>query len=224
MSAVPRPRQPLLLPMSLLHLDAVMAIEAGAYPFPWSHGNFVDSLAAGYDARVLYDDEGAILGYFVAMAGVEEMHLLNITVAPRAWHLGHGRFMLDALEALCRERGARQLWLEVRVSNERARAIYRRRGFAEVGRRKGYYPDARGKREDACSIAGEVADVGVELGDGYAKAFHALSRENAPCRGGGFKTIAEAGPVVLADGRRQPVPLFSMPAFPGRSCRRPRRP
>ena len=120
MSAVPRPRQPLLLPMSLLHLDAVMAIEAGAYPFPWTHGNFVDSLAAGYDARVLYDDEGAILGYFVAMAGVEEMHLLNITVAPRAWHLGHGRFMLDALEALCRERGARQLWLEVRVSNERA--------------------------------------------------------------------------------------------------------
>ena len=49
MSAVPQPRQPLLLPMSLLHLDAVMAIEAGAYPFPWTHGNFVDSLAAGYD-------------------------------------------------------------------------------------------------------------------------------------------------------------------------------
>ena len=136
MSAVPQPRQPLLLPMSLLHLDAVMAIEAGAYPFPWTHGNFVDSLAAGYDARVLYDDQGAILGYFVAMAGVEEMHLLNITVAPRAWHQGHGRFMLDALEALCHERGARQLWLEVRVSNERARAIYRRRGFAEVGIRR----------------------------------------------------------------------------------------
>ncbi|MBS0435918.1 MAG: ribosomal protein S18-alanine N-acetyltransferase [Proteobacteria bacterium] len=162
MSAVPRPRQPLLLPMSLLHLDAVMAIEAGAYPFPWTHGNFVDSLAAGYDARVLYDDQGAILGYFVAMAGVEEMHLLNITVAPRAWHQGHGRFMLDALEALCRERGARQLWLEVRVSNERARAIYRRRGFAEVGRRKGYYPDAHGKREDAI-----VMSLGIEgAGDG----------------------------------------------------------
>ncbi len=164
MSAVPRPRQPVLLPMSSLHLESVMVIEAGAYAFPWSRGNFVDSLSAGYDARVLYDDDGAILGYFVAMAGVEEMHLLNITVASRAWHQGHGRFMLDALTAACRERGARQLWLEVRESNARARAIYRRRGFAEVGRRKGYYPDAHGRREDAIvmSLAIEGADDGLE--------------------------------------------------------------
>ena len=162
MSAVPRPPQPTLWAMQTQHLDAVMQIEARCYSFPWSRGNFVDSLAAGYDARVLYDDQGAILGYFVAMAGVEEMHLLNITVAPRAWHQGHGRFMLDALEALCHERGARQLWLEVRVSNERARAIYRRRGFAEVGRRKGYYPDAHGRREDAV-----VMSLGIEgAGDG----------------------------------------------------------
>ena len=84
MSAVPQPRQRTLLTMHAAHLDAVMAIEAGAYAFPWSRGNFVDSLAAGYDARVLYDEQGEILGYFVAMAGVDEMHLLNITVAPSA--------------------------------------------------------------------------------------------------------------------------------------------
>ncbi len=164
MSAVPQPRQPLLLPMSVPHLDAVLAIEASAYAFPWSRGNFVDSLAAGYDARVLYGDDGQILGYFVAMAGVEEMHLLNITVAPRVWHRGHGRDMLDALVALCRERGAKQLWLEVRESNPRARAIYRRRGFAEMGRRKGYYPDADGRREDAVvmSLAIEGAGDGLD--------------------------------------------------------------
>ena len=164
MSALLESRQPLLLPMTALQLDAVLAIEAGAYAFPWSRGNFVDSLAAGYDARVLYGDDGALLGYFVAMAGVEEMHLLNITVAPRAWHLGHGRAMLDALVDSCRERGAHQLWLEVRESNARARAIYRQRGFAEVGKRKGYYPDAHGKREDAVvmSLAIEGAGDAVE--------------------------------------------------------------
>ncbi|MFT3666825.1 ribosomal protein S18-alanine N-acetyltransferase [Piscinibacter sp.] len=164
MSAVPQARQPLLLPMSVLHLDAVLAIEAGAYAFPWSRGNFVDSLAAGYDARVLYDDGAQIVGYFVAMAGVEEMHLLNITVAPRCWHQGHARDMLDALEALCRERGANKLWLEVRESNQRARAIYRRRGFADMGRRKGYYPDAHGRREDAIvmSLAIEGAGDGLD--------------------------------------------------------------
>lgn len=163
MSAVPQPRQPILLPMSALHLDAVLAIEASAYAFPWSRGNFVDSLAAGYDARVLYGDDGQILGYFVAMAGVEEMHLLNITVAPRDWHHGHGRDMLDALVALCRERGAKQLWLEVRESNQRARAIYRRRGFAEQGRRKGYYPDAHGRREDAVVMSLAIEGEGDGL-------------------------------------------------------------
>ncbi len=162
MSAVPQPRQPLLLPMSPLQLEAVMAIEAGSYAFPWSRGNFVDSLAAGYDARVLYDEAGEILGYFVAMAGVDEMHLLNITVAPRAWHQGHARFMLDMLVDACRERGACQLWLEVRESNERARAIYRRRGFTEVGRRKGYYPAPHGRREDAVVMS--LAIVGVADG------------------------------------------------------------
>lgn len=159
MSALPQPRQRTLLPMHAAHLDAVMAIEAGAYAFPWSRGNFVDSLAAGYDARVLYDDQGGILGYFVAMAGVDEMHLLNITVAPAAWHQGHARFMLGALADLCRQRQAHQLWLEVRESNERARAIYRRHGFAEVGKRRGYYPAAHGRREDAVVMSLPIKGV-----------------------------------------------------------------
>lgn len=163
MSALPQPRQRTLLPMHAAHLDAVMAIEAGAYAFPWSRGNFVDSLAAGYDARVLYDEQGEILGYFVAMAGVDEMHLLNITVAPAAWHQGHARFMLGALADLCRQRQARQLWLEVRESNERARAIYRRHGFAEVGKRRGYYPAAHGRREDAVVMSLPIEGVGRGL-------------------------------------------------------------
>ena len=153
MSAVPAPEQRLLLPMTSAHLDAVMAIEVAAYAFPWSRGNFVDSLASGYAASVLYDGEGRILGYFVAMAGVEEMHLLNITVAPQAQHRGHALAMLDALASLCRERGARQLWLEVRESNARARHIYLRRGFVHVGRRRGYYPAPQGQREDAAVMS-----------------------------------------------------------------------
>jgi ribosomal-protein-alanine N-acetyltransferase len=138
-----------LLPMAVSNLDAVLAIEAAAYAFPWSRGNFVDSLASGYFARVLYAASGEMLGYFVAMGGVDEMHLLNITVVPAHEHQGHARFMLDALTAECRVRRAQQLWLEVRQSNARARAIYARRGFEEVGVRKGYYPAPQGKREDA---------------------------------------------------------------------------
>ena len=103
-------------------LDAVLAIEDSAYEFPWTRGNFIDSLAAGYTARTLRAADGALVGYFVAMAGVQEMHLLNLTVAPRRSRRGLARGLLDALVAQCRARGrATQLWLEVRESNQRAR-------------------------------------------------------------------------------------------------------
>jgi ribosomal-protein-alanine N-acetyltransferase len=140
---------PQLIPMTTAQLDRVMAIEVAAYAFPWTRGNFIDSIAAGYDAQLLVDDEAHALGYFVAMEGVDEMHLLNITVAPAAQRQGHARRMLAALTTLCRERAAKTLWLEVRSSNDRARAMYARLGFSEVGLRKGYYPAGFGRREDA---------------------------------------------------------------------------
>ncbi|MBX3621494.1 MAG: ribosomal protein S18-alanine N-acetyltransferase [Rhizobacter sp.] len=152
MSAVLRDER-LLLPMTTLQLDAVLAIELQAYAFPWTRGNFVDSLAAGYPAQVLYGTQGEMLGYFIAMEGVDELHLLNITVAPAAQGQGHARFMLDELCAIGRTRRAAQIWLEVRESNLRARAIYERYGFTPIGLRRGYYPAARSThpsgREDA---------------------------------------------------------------------------
>ena len=138
-----------LVAMTSAHLDALMAIESAAYAFPWTRGNFIDSIAAGYSARVLLDARGAMLGYFIAMAGVDEMHLLNITVAPAMQSRGHARLMIEALIARCRETAARALWLEVRQSNARARAIYARLGFVQQGVRKGYYPAPLGRREDA---------------------------------------------------------------------------
>jgi ribosomal-protein-alanine N-acetyltransferase len=130
-------------------LDRVLAVERAAYSFPWSRGNFVDSLAAGYLAEMLLDDRAGLLGYYVAMAGVDEMHLLNLTVAPAQQRRGHSRTLLDALESRCRERNVATLWLEVRASNARARQVYARRGFAEVGLRRGYYPAGKSQREDA---------------------------------------------------------------------------
>ena len=142
-------QEPLLLPMTALRLDAVLAIEVAAYEFPWSRGNFVDSLAAGHIAQMLCGPRGELLGYLVALPGFEEMHLLNLTVAPTAQSRGHARSMLAWLLALCARQDARQLWLEVRESNARARRIYERFGFAAIGKRKGYYPAPGGRREDA---------------------------------------------------------------------------
>ncbi|HEY4068225.1 MAG TPA: ribosomal protein S18-alanine N-acetyltransferase, partial [Burkholderiaceae bacterium] len=140
--------EPVLRDLTPVRLDAVMAIEVAAYAFPWSRGNFIDSIAAGHLARVLLDARGAVLGYFVAMGGVDEMHLLNITVAPAAQRRGHARRMMAALIAQCRAEAAHALWLEVRESNASARSIYERMGFVQQGRRKGYYPAPLGRRED----------------------------------------------------------------------------
>jgi [ribosomal protein S18]-alanine N-acetyltransferase len=148
-----------LLPMTTAHIDAVMTIELAAYPFPWSRGNFIDSLAAGQAAWTLQGEAGRLLGYFVAMTGVEEMHLLNLTVAPEAQSRGHARFMLHELATLCRRQGARKLWLEVRQTNTRARSMYLRLGFAHVGVRKGYYPAALGRREDAVVMSLGLAEA-----------------------------------------------------------------
>ncbi|ODV09665.1 MAG: ribosomal-protein-alanine N-acetyltransferase [Rubrivivax sp. SCN 70-15] len=154
---------PALRAMDLRDLDAVMALEARIYGFPWTRGNFIDSLAAGYLAEVLVAPEAGIVGYFVAMPGADEMHLLNLSVAPEWQGRGLGRSMLDALEAHCRTRRMATLWLEVRAGNERARALYRRRGFVEVGQRRGYYPAPRASREDAIVMRAEL-DPGTRDG------------------------------------------------------------
>jgi ribosomal-protein-alanine N-acetyltransferase len=143
--------------MRLPDLTEVMAVERRAYPVPWTHGNFVDSLAAGYPAEVLRGPRSELLGYWVAMPGVDELHLLNITVASAWQGRGLAVVMLDRLVNACRQRGLTQLWLEVRVSNERAREVYLRYGFAEVGRRRAYYPVVQGPREDALLMSLPVA-------------------------------------------------------------------
>ena len=154
-----------LVRMTHRHLDAVTLIEEAAYAFPWSRGNFVDSIVAGYPSRVLLDASDTMLGYFIAMAGVDEMHLLNITVAPAVQGRGHARYMLAALVGLCAEQAARELWLEVRLSNSRARAIYQRLGFIEVGIRKGYYPAGFARREDAAVMTLKLTKGEADAGE-----------------------------------------------------------
>lgn len=147
------------VPITISRLDAVLAIEQAAYPFPWTRGNFIDSLAAGYFTELWLDPVGQIVGYCVAMAGVDEMHLLNLTVAPALQGRGHGRAMLDVLVAECRRRQAQALWLEVRAGNTRARVLYERYGFVEVGVRRGYYPAPQGQREDAIVMSLSIDEV-----------------------------------------------------------------
>jgi ribosomal-protein-alanine N-acetyltransferase len=135
-------------PLLADRLDEVLRVEQRAYEHPWNRTNFLDALHSGYQAQMLMAD-GYVLGYFVAMKGVDEVHLLNITVAPEFQRQGWARVMLDALAIWARGQGAQWLWLEARVSNVRAMQVYEQHGYRRVGQRKAYYPAGQGQREDA---------------------------------------------------------------------------
>lgn len=174
MNAVTMPATPRFTqrPMAVGDLDRVMAIELQAYAFPWSRGHFTDSLAAGYLAQLRLaewpglrraDAESQPVGYYVAMPGVDELHLLNLTVAPAQQGRGHARALLAHLVEAGRGVRATQVWLEVRESNQRARRLYERWGFEAVGLRKGYYPAPQGQREHAVVMRLGLGEVGHGL-------------------------------------------------------------
>ena len=137
-----------LEPCTPAHLETVMALEQRSYSHPWTRGNFQDAMVHGYRTELLLGGD-QLLGYFVAMPGVDEVHLLNLTVAPEFQRQGWAQVLLDALALWSRGQGAQWLWLEVRVSNLRARHIYEANGFRRVGERKRYYPSTTPEREDA---------------------------------------------------------------------------
>jgi ribosomal-protein-alanine N-acetyltransferase len=153
--------------MTLADIPLLAEVAKTAHAHPWRVRHFEDSLAADHWCRVLTlppdpttdppqwvhaprTPQGHwLLGSLVAMRGVDEAHLLDITVAPAHQRQGWGRWMLQALIGWAREQGAACVWLEVRASNTPARTLYTAMGWQAVGVRRGYYPDGAHRREDA---------------------------------------------------------------------------
>ena len=120
-------------------LAYVAALEAQIHAAPWSHGNFRDALAAGYSAQV-GEREGRIVVFGVMMLAPGEAQLLNLSVVPDARREGLGSALLERFCDDARRCGAEQMFLEVRLSNDAAIALYESAGFTSVARRTAYYP------------------------------------------------------------------------------------
>ncbi|SNR89006.1 [SSU ribosomal protein S18P]-alanine acetyltransferase [Methylobacillus rhizosphaerae] len=136
-----------LRPMQAADLDAVSRIEPTIFPYPWTRGNFNDSLNSGHSCWV-YECEGELLGYAVMMLVLDEAHLLNISIAAPWQGKGYGRTLLAHMMDTGRQHGALNMFLEVRPSNQAALSLYESMGFNEMAIRRGYYPAPDG-REDA---------------------------------------------------------------------------
>lgn len=89
------------------------------------------------------------VGFILVRAASDESEILTICVLPAARRRGIATALINVASLRAQEGGATVMFLEVSSGNNSAIAVYKQLGFAEVGRRKGYYSVAHGMREDA---------------------------------------------------------------------------
>jgi ribosomal-protein-alanine N-acetyltransferase len=136
-------------PIDLADLDGIVALEQDAHLSPWSRNHFVSSINAGYLCWCIEQTAQTICAYTVLMPVVDELHLLNLTVAPAFRRQGYAHYLLDTACEFARQNHFEKLFLEVRASNMAALSLYRQYGFQEIGQRPGYYPHPTEERETA---------------------------------------------------------------------------
>ncbi len=130
-----------ITPMRRRHLPAVLAIEAQVYPKPWSSALFEDELDRPGRAYLVARVGSTVVGYAGVLLLADDGHVATVAVEPERQGTGIATRLLLELVRTAVDLGANQLTLEVRVSNTRAQALYRRFGFAPAGARKAYYAD-----------------------------------------------------------------------------------
>lgn len=128
-------------------------LERLCFSMPWSQKSLSD-FAVNPDACLLVaEEDGTVLGYAGAFLSYDESDIANVATAPDARRRGIARALMTALTAELRARGVTRAYLEVRESNTPARALYASLGFADVGRRRGYYFSPQ---EDAILMASDL--------------------------------------------------------------------
>lgn len=135
----------------------VSDIERRSYEYPWSHGVFRDCLLAGYQCIVLDRDE-RVAGYGILSIAAGEAHILNLCVDPSYRSHGYGERLLDEILFRARAASVREIFLEVRPSNQTALALYRKKGFHVVSNRPAYYQAQAGREDAAVLVKKLVSD------------------------------------------------------------------
>ena len=135
-------------------LDAISEIERRTFPLPWTRDQFRDLIAhpAGF-GWVAAGADGRVVGYAIGWVAADEAELADLAVSEEHRDQGIGADLVRSFASEAGVRGARRLYLEVRVSNEGAQRFYGRLGFGVVGRRTAYY---RNPREDALVMAADL--------------------------------------------------------------------
>ncbi len=153
-----------LRPMAHADIDDVVQLEHEAFgDDAWTAQMLSGELRQQPATRyyLVAHDDGQLVGYAGLLGAGDQSDVVTLAVATRCWGQGIGSALLRALMTEARKRGCAEMFLEVRTDNNRAKDLYRRHGFTEIGIRRGYYQpsgaDALVMRRD---LAGAIAEKG----------------------------------------------------------------
>ena len=138
--------------MTADHVAQVAALEAICFQDPWSEKSVTSELTNPLSLWLVALDGERVAGYVGSQSVMGESDMMNVAVHPNYRRQGIAEKLCLALVAALKEKGNHSLMLEVRASNEPAKALYEKLGFSQVGLRKNYY---RNPREDACILRKE---------------------------------------------------------------------
>ena len=138
--------------MNESHVAQVAALEKICFSDPWSENSVASELKNPLSCWLVAEEDGEVAGYVGSQTVMDESDMMNVAVHPDYRRKGVAeKLVMELVEAL-KKRDSRCLTLEVRASNEPARALYEKLGFVQVGLRKNYY---RNPREDALILRKE---------------------------------------------------------------------
>lgn len=141
-----------IVPMDEHHVPQIALLERECFADPWSQQSIASELHNPLSLWLVAQEGQTLLGYVGSQTCLDETDMMNIAVSPASRRQGVARALIEALVSALRERGSKQLTLEVRASNGPARQLYESLGFLQVGLRKNYYQNPK---EDALILRKE---------------------------------------------------------------------
>lgn len=163
-SSGPVPGAVQVRPMKAADVTRVARLEVESFSTPWSAATFRTLLRRpGAELWVAELDPDGVIGYYVLWCIQDQGEVANIAVEERFRGRGIGAMLLDHSLEVAARRGVESVYLEVRVSNEQARALYDSRGFEQIGVRRNYYERPR---EDARVLRKRLAPGALAESEG----------------------------------------------------------
>ena len=134
------------------HVAQVAALEKLCFSDPWSENSVASELKNPLSCWLVAEEDGVVAGYVGSQTVMDESDMMNVAVHPDYRRKGIAEALVAELVEALKKRESHCLTLEVRASNEPAKALYEKLGFTQVGLRKNYY---RNPKEDALILRKE---------------------------------------------------------------------